>query len=74
MKEVTYYRGDLVENKVFKERIRRAGELMEKAGLDAILLTKPQNMTYLLGNGRLCAFAIIARTTPIIWRLGTQRL
>lgn len=57
-----YYKGDLVGNKVFKERIRRAGELMEKAGLNAILLTKPQNMTYLVGNGRLCAFAIIARS------------
>lgn len=57
----TYHRGDLVEDKVFRERIRRAGELMEKAGLDAILLTKPQNMTFLLGNGKLCAFAIIAR-------------
>jgi len=62
MGEVIYHRGDLVGNKVFRERIRRAGELMEKAGLDAILLTKPQNMTYLLGNGRLCAFAIIARS------------
>lgn len=62
MEKVAYYRGNLVENAVFKDRIRRAGELMEKAGLGAILLTKPQNITYLLGNGRLCAFAIIARS------------
>jgi len=34
---------------------------MEKASLDALLLTKPQNMMYLVGDGRLCAFAIIAR-------------
>lgn len=61
MAEVTYHRGARVENRVFKERIRRAGELMEKAGLNAILLTKPQNMTYLVGDGRLCAFTIVSR-------------
>lgn len=57
-----YHRGDLAGNDVFKQRIRRAGELMEKTALDAILLTKPQNMSYLVGDGRLCAFAIIARS------------
>jgi len=61
MEDVAYHRGDLTESQVFKERIGRARELMEKAGLEAVLLTKPQNMTYLLGDGRLCAFAIIAR-------------
>jgi len=62
MEKETYERGDLANNVVFKQRIQRAGELMEKAGLDAILLTKPQNMSYLVGDGRLCAFAIVART------------
>jgi Xaa-Pro aminopeptidase len=57
-----YHVGDLAENEVFRQRIRRAGELMEKAGLDAILLTKPQNMSYLVGDGRLCAFSIVARS------------
>jgi len=60
--EHTYIVGSLVGSQIFKERVRRAGELMEKAGFDAILLTKPQNMSYLVGDGRLCAFAIIART------------
>ena len=32
---------------------------MKKAGLDALLLTKPANMFYLTGDGRLCAFAMI---------------
>jgi len=41
--------------------VKRANTLMEKAGLDAILLTKPQNMMYLVGDGRLCAFAIVAK-------------
>lgn len=60
--EETYHTGELAESETFKQRIRRAGELMEKAGLDAILLTKPQNMSYLVGDGRLCAFAIVARS------------
>jgi len=58
--EVTYRRGALAENRTFKERIMRACELMKSAGLDAILLTKPQNMTYLVGDGRLCAFTIVS--------------
>ncbi len=61
MEKETYHRGHLVGSEVFRQRIQRAGELMEKAGLDAILLTKPQNMSYLVGDGRLCAFAIVAR-------------
>jgi len=60
--EVAYQRGRLADNLVFKDRLRRAAGLMEKAGLDAILLTKPQNLTYLLGDGRLCAFGIVAKT------------
>jgi Xaa-Pro aminopeptidase len=61
MENAAYHRGDLVENATFKERIQRAGELMEKAGLDAILLTKPSNMSYLVGDGRLCAFTIVSK-------------
>jgi Xaa-Pro aminopeptidase len=62
MEKMTYHKGDLIDSMIFKQRIQRAGELMEKAGLDAILLTKPQNMSYLTGDGRLCAFAIVARS------------
>ena len=40
----------LAESKVFKERVKCATALMEKVGLDAILLTKPQNMMYLVGD------------------------
>ena len=29
--------------------------------LDAVLLTKPQNMVYLVGDGRLCAFTIVSK-------------
>ena len=40
---------------LYEERIKRAGELMDKYGLDAILLTKPANMFYLTGDGRVTA-------------------
>jgi hypothetical protein len=61
MEKEAYHRGRLADSQVFKERIRRAGKLMEE-GLDAILLTKPRNMVYLLGDGRLCVFSIVARS------------
>jgi len=57
--EGIYQRGSLADSEEFKQRIRRAVGLIEKAGLDALLLTKPQNMSYLVGDGRLCAFAIV---------------
>jgi len=53
--------GSLVGSQTFSERMRRVGGLMETAGLDAILLTKPQNIAYLVGDGRLCAFATISK-------------
>jgi Xaa-Pro aminopeptidase len=34
---------------------------MNAAGLDVLLLTKPANMFYLTGDGRLCAYAMIAQ-------------
>jgi len=59
--QVVYYRGSLTGSKIFKERVKRAGALMEGAGLDAVLLTKPQNMMYLTGDGRLCSFTIVSK-------------
>jgi len=43
----------------YKERLKKCGHHMKEAGLDVLLLTKPSNMFYLTGDGRLCAFAII---------------
>jgi Xaa-Pro aminopeptidase len=34
---------------------------MDAAGLDVLLLTKPSNMFYLTGDGRLCAYAMITQ-------------
>lgn len=44
-----------------QERLERCGRLMKAAGLDALLLTKPANMFYLTGDGRLCAYAMITQ-------------
>jgi Xaa-Pro aminopeptidase len=44
-----------------KERLRKAGRLMEEAGIDVLLLSKPSNMFYLTGDGRLCAYAMITQ-------------
>jgi len=45
----------------YQERISRCAELMKSYGFDALLLTKPANMFYLTGDGRLCAYALITR-------------
>jgi len=50
-----------VINDRYQERLERCGRLMRAAGLDALLLTKPANMFYLTGDGRLCAYAMITQ-------------
>ncbi|MBI3989651.1 MAG: aminopeptidase P family protein [candidate division NC10 bacterium] len=45
----------------YQERLERCSHLMKSAGLDALLLTKPANMFYLTGDGRLCAYAMITQ-------------
>jgi Xaa-Pro aminopeptidase len=44
-----------------QERLERCSRLMKVAGLDALLLTKPANMFYVTGDGRLCAYAMITQ-------------
>jgi Xaa-Pro aminopeptidase len=34
---------------------------MREAGIDVLLLTKPSNMFYLTGDGRLCAYAMVTQ-------------
>ena len=34
---------------------------MRQLGIDVLLLTKPSNMFYLTGDGRLCAYAMITQ-------------
>ena len=45
----------------YPERLKRCSRLMEEAGLNVLLLTKPSNMFYLTGDGRLCAYAMITQ-------------
>lgn len=49
----------------YQERLERCGHLMRAAGLDVLLLTKPANMFYLTGDGRLCAFAMVTQTGEV---------
>ena len=43
------------------KRLEQSGQRMKEAGLDALVLTKPSNMFYLTGDGRLCAYAMISK-------------
>ncbi|MBM3143537.1 MAG: aminopeptidase P family protein [Chloroflexi bacterium] len=46
---------------MIKERLQKCCSLMKEAGLDVLLLTKPSNMFYLTGDGRLCTYAMITQ-------------
>ena len=49
----------------YQERLERCSRLMKAAGLDALLLTKPANMFYLTGDGRLCAYAMVTQAGKV---------
>jgi len=49
----------------YQERLQKCTQLMKAAGMDTLLLTKPANMTYLTGDGRLCAFAMITQSGKV---------
>ncbi len=46
---------------LYRERLERCSEAMLEENLDVLLLTKPANMFYLTGDGRLCAYAMVTR-------------
>ncbi len=46
---------------IYQKRLWKCTRLMKSAKLDVLLLTKPSNMFYLTGDGRLCAFAMITQ-------------
>jgi Xaa-Pro aminopeptidase len=48
-------------NEVCQRRLEKCGRLMKEAGLDVLLLTKPSNMFYFTGDGRLCAYAMVTK-------------
>jgi Xaa-Pro aminopeptidase len=45
----------------YQERLEKCGRLMKMAGIHVFLLTKPANMFYLTGDGRLCSYAMITQ-------------
>lgn len=46
---------------IYETRLQQCVRHMEKLEIDVLLLTKPANMAYLTGDGRLCAYAMITR-------------
>jgi hypothetical protein len=52
---------DSMSHTLFHERINQCALHMEEEGLDVLLLTKPSNMFYLTGDGRLCAYSMITQ-------------
>lgn len=49
----------------YQERLTKVSHHMQEAGLDVLLLTKPSNMAYLTGDGRLCAYAMITQSGKV---------
>jgi Xaa-Pro aminopeptidase len=54
-----------MNKKTFQERLQRCGQLMQSAGINVLILTKPANMRYLTGDGRLCAYAMITQDLKV---------
>jgi Xaa-Pro aminopeptidase len=48
-----------MDHERYQKRLEKCGHHMKEAGLDVLLLTKPANMFYFTGDGRLCAYATI---------------
>ena len=44
---------------MYKKRINRCLDLMKKHDTNVLILTKPSNMYYLTGDGRLCAHVMV---------------
>jgi Xaa-Pro aminopeptidase len=49
----------------YQQRLEKCSHLMKAAELDALLLTKPANMLYLTGDGRLCSYAMITQAGKV---------
>ncbi len=50
----------------YRARWRRAADLMQRHGVDALFLMKPANLAYLTGDGRPCALALLTRAARCI--------
>ena len=54
-----------MNSKIFTHRVFKCAQLIKERNLKALLLTKPSNMFYLTGDGRLCAYAIITEDSKV---------
>ena len=52
-------------NKIYQERLRKSNRLMKEAGPRVPLHTKPPNMFFLTGDGRLCVSAKIPQEDKV---------
>lgn len=50
-----------MNDQVHQKRLEKVSRHMKEAGLDVLLLSKPANMFYLTGDGRLCAYTMITK-------------
>ena len=48
-----------MSKQVYERRVETSSQLMLVEEIDILLLTKPSNMYYLTGDGRLCSYAMI---------------
>lgn len=53
-------------------RLKKSIDLMRNFGLNVLLLTKPANIFYLTGDGRLCSYAMITQDGKVA--LGVPRI
>jgi Xaa-Pro aminopeptidase len=54
-----------MEGPIYQQRLQRCSGLMKETDLDVLLLTKPANMFYLTGDGRLCAYAMVTQSGQV---------
>lgn len=54
-----------MDTKMLKARVQRCAVIMKQLDLDVLLLTKPANMYYLTGDGRLCAYVMITQDAKV---------
>ena len=50
-----------MKSQTCQRRLDKCSRMMKEHELDVLLLTKPSNMYYLTGDGRLCAYAMITQ-------------
>ncbi|MFX0087112.1 MAG: aminopeptidase P family N-terminal domain-containing protein, partial [Candidatus Hodarchaeota archaeon] len=54
-----------ISKQVYENRIKKSNQFMIAEDFDILLLTKPSNMYYLTGDGRLCAYTMITADSQV---------